>query len=90
MLIKKIMDLRNTYVLAFISIILSLTLFSGYAELRDHVQLHGDGYKDPLANLHRSPGKSKQNQKKQIQANILNTSNESKDTNNKVMLNVSF
>lgn len=22
--------------------------FAGYAELRDHVQLHGDGYKDPL------------------------------------------
>ena len=65
---------------AFISIIFSLTLFPGYAELRDHVQLHGDGYKDPLANLHRSPGKSKQNQKKQMQANILNTSNESKDT----------
>ena len=65
---------------AFISIIFSLTLFSGYAELRDHVQLHGDGYKDPLSNLQRSPGKSKQNQKKQIQANALNTSSESKDT----------
>ena len=65
-------------------LILSLNLFSGYAELRDHVQIHGDGYKDPLATLQRSPGKSKQNQKKQIKANILNTSNERKDTNDKV------
>ena len=65
-------------------LIISLTLFSGYAELRDHVQIHGDGYKDPLATLQRSPGKSKQNQKKQIKANILNTSTERKDINDKV------
>ena len=27
-----------------------LKQFSGYAELRDHVQLHGDGYRDVLGN----------------------------------------
>ena len=26
--------------------------FSGYAELRDHVQSHGDGYRDPYGNRH--------------------------------------
>ena len=33
--------------------------FSGYAELRDHVQLHGDGYKDSISNNMQNKRKKK-------------------------------
>ena len=40
--------------------------FSGYAELRDHVQLHGDGYRDPLTS-HQDQGSHKKSLRKSRQ-----------------------
>ena len=40
--------------------------FSGYAELRDHVQLHGDGYRDPLVS-HQDQGGQKKSWRKNKQ-----------------------
>ena len=45
--------------------------FSGYAELRDHVQLHGDGYKDPLTNFQSQKGKRKKKQNQVIYVYIF-------------------